>query len=446
MQPSFLCEFMAKPLIISPELSPEHQIRQFSRFRWGLIGAELLAAVSGWLMHFAVSSWALISLLILTHAATNLVLTMLPGARSYSSRVFALGCLADVLFLSCLLALAGGASNGFVAILLLPVAISAILLPAGISHLLAVIAIAAYSLLLALGDIRLLAFTQPEMAEHLHHVQHQVTTQNDIHPLGQHMQQMWWAFALSALLISWFVSAQAQLIRKKSQQLNNLQQQQLRQEQVLAVATYAANAAHDLATPIQNISLLSEELAALQPEDEALQDLRQQVLKCQQIVQQLRQNAGQLRDNKRHNQSLLPLLQQSIQNWLVSRPDISASVHTNADQSDCVIPDAVSLAAALFNILDNAADAGIANQCARLDIHLLQWRGMVSLVIRDFGIGLSEQRLAELGKIPQQSEQGMGLGQFLANVSIEHLGGRIRRRNLPEGGMETTIEFGKSAS
>lgn len=427
---------MSKPLLISAELSPEHQLRQFCHFRWGLIAAELLAAFTGWLIDYPIHSWTLLLLAIFVHALSNLSLTLLPGHHGYGSRVFSFACLADVLFISILLALSGGAGNGLAAMLLLPVAVAAVLLPAAVSYLLAVIAIVAYSILLLPADMTGISAGVSEHAVHsMHH------HSDDGMSFGQHILQMWWAFTLSALLISWFVSSQAALIRKKSQQLNLLQQQQLRQEQMLVVATYAANAAHDLATPIQNISLLVEELAADLPEHEAMNDLQQQVKRCQNIVQQLRQNAGQLRDRNRGTQPLLSLVQQSIQNWLVSRPDISASMQVQSDDSECLIADDISLAAALFNILDNAADAGVVNQQPRLDISVRLRQKELQLKIRDFGEGLSAQRLAELGKIPQQSEHGLGLGQFLANVSIEHLGGQISRHNLADSGMETLIQF-----
>lgn len=429
---------MTKPLLISAELSPEHQLRQFCHFRWGLIAAELLAALTGWLIDYPVHSWPLLLLVIFIHALSNLGLTLLPGRHGYGSRIFSFACLADVLCISVLLALSGGAGNGLAAMLLLPVAVAAVLLPAAISYLLAIIAIVAYSILLLPADVTGMGISAGVSEHSMHSMPHH---SHDGMSFGQHMLQMWWAFTLSALLISWFVSSQAALIRKKSQQLSLLQQQQLRQEQMLVVATYAANAAHDLATPIQNISLLTEELAADVPENEAMRDLQQQVKRCQSIVQQLRLNAGQLRDRNRGTQPVLPLLQQSIQNWLVSRPDISVSLQVQSDDSKCLVADDISLAAALFNILDNAADASTLNQQPRLDIAIQLQQKVLQLTIRDFGEGLSAQRLAELGNIPQQSEQGLGLGQFLANVSIEHLGGQISRRNLAAGGMETIIQF-----
>jgi two-component system, sensor histidine kinase RegB len=265
---------------------------------------------------------------------------------------------------------------------------------------------------------------------------------------NQHMLQMGWAFALSALLIAWFISAQAKLIRKKSQQLNDLQQQQSRQEQMLAVATYAANAAHNLATPLQNITLLSDELLSdelkQQPAElplELLKDLQTEVAKCQHIVQQLRSSAQQLRSHKSPAQPVLDISAQALQLWLVSRPDISLSLQRQSDDSSCQLQDALAWSAALFNILDNAADASIANAKPELAVELELRQGRFNMKLRDFGVGLTPQQLAELGLQPQPGTKGLGLGQFLANASIERLGGQISRQNLPEGGTLTEVSF-----
>ncbi|QBL09730.1 ATP-binding protein [Rheinheimera sp. D18] len=97
--------------------------------------------------------------------------------------------------------------------------------------------------------------------------------------------------------------------------------------------------------------------------------------------------------------------------------------------------------AAIYNILNNAADASLAQGNAQLELTLQQQYQQIVLSIRDFGEGLSDARLAELGHIPQPSTQGLGLGQYLANLTIESLGGEITRSNLPEGGMLTQIIF-----
>jgi two-component system sensor histidine kinase RegB len=363
-------------------------------------------------------------------------LAIWPGSQRYPERVFIIGILLDLLILTMLLVLSGGASNGLIALLLLPVAVCAVLLPPLLAYLTALLAVMCYALLLQLGDV------QSEMDHSMHSQMNHAMTQADT-GFNQHMLQMGWAFALSALLIAWFISAQAKLIRHKSQQLNILQQQQSRQEQMLAVATYAANAAHDLATPLQNISLLSDELqqqtSALPAE--LLQDLQTEVGKCQHIVQQLRSSAQQLRSQKSQPQPVLEISTKAIQLWLVSRPEISLNIQQQQDDSRCDLQDALAWSAALFNILDNAADASIANEQPQLTIELQLHQGQFHLRLRDFGVGLNSQQLAELGLQPQPGTQGLGLGQFLANASIERLGGRITRHNLPEGGTLTDISF-----
>lgn len=416
---------MANPLTLSPELAPRYQVKQLTRLRWGLIGFEILFAVLGLLTAHVVSSWLLIGGLLVAHAASNILLHFMRDIQRSPTMLFTATCLVDLLLLGCLLALSGGSSNGLVALLLLPVAIGSVLLPVLRSYLLACLAVAVYSLLLLMDDLNLLANTVDS-----NHAEHSL--------FSQHLLQMWWAFLLSAALISWFVSNQAQLIREKAKQLSQLQQQQLQQEQALAIATYAANAAHQLATPIQNLALLAEELEGDKP---VMVDLQQQLKRCQAIVSQLRDNAHLLPKGVQTTEPLFAFLQLSIERWLASRPDITLRFTKQSDDSVIEIAETISLSAALFNILDNAADAGVALNQAQLTIDLKQYQGSLSLKIRDYGEGLSEQRLAQLGKIPLASDSGLGLGQFLANITLERLGATIHRSNLAGGGMLTEINF-----
>ncbi|MEH8021148.1 ATP-binding protein [Rheinheimera metallidurans] len=422
---------MAIQPIVRAELSPSLQINRLSRLRWGLIGFELLFAVLGFSSAFLVVSWPLIFVLLLTHSATNLLLHYLRDAKHYSSVIFIGSCITDLVLLSCLLALSGGTSNGLVALLLLPVAIGSVLLPVRISYLLALLAVIAYTLLLQLGDMT--AITHTILESHQHSA---LAPDNEQH-FSQHMLQMWWAFTLSAAMISWFVSTQAQLIRTKARQIAVLQQQQLQQEQAIAVATYAANAAHDLAGPIQIMALLADELE--QPADVVV-ELRQQLDRCQHIVQTLRVNARDIR-RVENRQPLTELIKQSISHWLTSRPEVQLSINEPLHGNDIILSGMASLPAAIYNILNNAADASLAQGNAQLELTLQQQYQQIVLSIRDFGEGLSDARLAELGHIPQPSTQGLGLGQYLANLTIESLGGEITRSNLPEGGMLTQIIF-----
>ena len=423
---------MARQLIIATELSEQHQLKHFVQFRWGLIGFETVALAAGWLLHYAVSSWPLLGLLLLTHICTNLLPYWLAASKVPLKVIYLLCCTLDILLLTCLLALSGGVSNGLVAMLLLPVAVAAVMLPGRSCYVIALLAILGYSLLLQVGDLHIpdldTLLTQTEQqathAGHAMHAQHSSES-----GFSQHMQQMWWAFTISALLISWFISAQATLSRVKSKKISELQQQQVRNEQMLALATFAANAAHDLASPIQTMQLLADELTTDQP---SVQELKQQLQRCQQIVQQLRSDAGSLRDNNAAA-PLWPQTEQAIARWLNSRPDISLNIKQALNAADFSLADSQGFSAALLNILDNAADASLANNSNQLELQLNLTTAGLTIQVRDFGEGLSDSRLAELGKLPQQSEQGLGIGQFLANMSIERLGGSVRRQTAGNG-------------
>ncbi|MCH8536783.1 MAG: HAMP domain-containing histidine kinase [Alkalimonas sp.] len=430
-------------MIALSALQPEHQVRQLARFRWGLIAFIALAMLVAWLLAYVVSSWPLLLLLLGLQAASNVLLNLLPNTGRYSIRLYALYALGDILLLSCMLLLTGGVGNGLVALLLLPVAVSAVLLPGRLCYLVALIALLAYSLLLVLGDVGSMHSSghssglsgpwlelQPE-----HRVHDSSASQHSGHSHGsfdQHLQQMWWAFALSAGLISWFISAQAGQIRQQARVLSQLQQQQLQQEQMLALATFAANTAHDLATPIQTMALIAEELEMPAGQQPQLADLQSQLQRCQQLVQQLRQDASSLRQPQQ-TEPVQAATAQAVQRWLASRPDIEAHCSKTLTDDDFALPEPQILTAALLNILDNAADASVANQQPRLDIDWQLTRAGCSIEIRDYGEGLSEQRLQELGKLPQLSEQGLGIGQFLANASIERLGGQVQRSNQQDG-------------
>ncbi|WP_233078448.1 ATP-binding protein [Rheinheimera soli] len=407
----------------------DHPIEQLQRFRWVLISLELLASLTAYLLHYPIHNWGLLSFVLAVHVFTNISLKLWRGDKGSEQRFIAISIFIDLFMITALLAMTGGASNGFVAILLLPVAVTAVLFSSGPSYLMAILAIGCYSLLLQI----------PLAGEH---AAHQHAHQLSAEPFSQHISQMWWAFSFSAFIVSWFISAQTQRIRNTSAQLTTLQQKQLQHEQVLAVATYAANAAHDLATPLQNLVLLTDELTEQQQDPALAADLRQQLQLCQQIVQQLRTNAQQLREGERQPQPLYDAIEHSIKLWLVSRPEISMEQDFSSDKSPLTVADSISLAAALFNILDNAADASLANKEPRLSLRMRHNQGQLELQIRDYGTGLPEKELAQLGKKPQQSEQGLGLGQFLANVSIDSLGGKVERSTSPEGGVITRIYFG----
>lgn len=428
---------MAITFIESAALAPLQQLKQFRNYRWGLIFAETLVALLAWLFNFPILNPHLIVSLLMLHTISNTVMYWIPRPEIYTKQLVALSCVMDLLLLTLFLAFSGGANNGFVSILLLPVATAAVLLSPASAFLHSSLAILCYSLLL-LPQAVIPVLHANHVSTPLHNFTAELWGQ---YAFNTHLLQMWAAFSFSVVLVSWFVSNQAKLIRRQAERLGLFQQQQVQQEQLLALSSYAANAAHQLATPIQNISLLATELASFHSEDQALLDLKHETDRCQNIVQELRLNAQQLRQQQFEPIAITKVIEQTLASWLVSRSDITLEQQHKEDGSSCFLTESRSFAAALMNILDNAADASSQNHQPRLHVFSHVNRGQFCLIIRDFGEGLSAQRLKELGKVPQPSEQGFGIGQFLANITIERLGGSVDRRLHKAGGVETEIRY-----
>jgi two-component system, sensor histidine kinase RegB len=96
----------------------------------------------------------------------------------------------------------------------------------------------------------------------------------------------------------------------------------------------------------------------------------------------------------------------------------------------------VTLRAALMNLLNNAADAS----SQPIEI-MSRWDAAnFMLEIRDRGAGLSEEAALKAGSaFFTTKKEGRGLGLFLANATIERMGGRVRLFNREEGGATTEL-------
>ena len=106
-----------------------------------------------------------------------------------------------------------------------------------------------------------------------------ITGEHDAHgwqaDFNLHLLGMWFNFALSAVLIAWFVARMAQSLRERDQRLAVAREAALRNEQLVALGTLAAGAAHELGTPLSTIAVIATELERDRGHDSALvEDLR----------------------------------------------------------------------------------------------------------------------------------------------------------------------------
>jgi two-component system sensor histidine kinase RegB len=187
-----------------------------------------------------------------------------------TEREFFIHLLADIFFFSALMYFSGGASNPFISYYLIPISIAAITLPRHYSIVTAAAALLSYSLLINYYvDIESIAPTA--QTGHGHHAE-----SNNLHILG-----MWANFAISAVIITYFISRMANTLKNQQQQIAEQREAQLRDEQLLAVGTLAAGTAHELGTPLNTMKLLIDEMIAdAQHSQDDLHLLNQQLALC----------------------------------------------------------------------------------------------------------------------------------------------------------------------
>lgn len=350
-------------------------------------------------------------------------------------------CLAiDLLFISTLLYLTGGATNPFVSIFLLIIAVGAIALNAFYTWGLTLISIALYSLLMF--------FFLPIPQTH-----QLFGGEFEMHFFG-----MWVNFVLSALFMAVFITSVALLIRKKDQALSEHREEILRNEQILALGTLSASVAHELNTPLSTIKLLVEELQQ-QTSDPQLTDdanlIGQQVDVCQLRIKSLLNKSSF--DNSQYVRiSLTALLDEVIDQWRLIRPELEllATYQSNPSIlkkiSSLALQKDPSLIHALINLLNNAGDASLENSYNEItlsvDIQTDTHQSTAVIEVRDFGKGLSSEQKEQVGNIFFSSKGGLGIGFALSNATINRFNGDVELLEHGELGCITRINIPVSAA
>ncbi|MBU2885369.1 sensor histidine kinase [Gilvimarinus agarilyticus] len=341
----------------------------------------------------------------------------------------ALHLLIDIAAVAILAYFTGGVSNPLLSYILVPVCIAASVLPRLYAWSLSLLAIALYSLLLFWHQ------PLPLFTPHIDHHSHHLPSMN-IHMIG-----MWFNFALSALLISFFIVRMTATVRQHQDELNSLREEDLRNEQLIAVATQAAGTAHELGTPLATIKVLLGEIAADPLLPQQTQDdialLGTQVSQCASILQKLRQRAD---IDQLTNPSAVPALkycQQLLDHWQLLRPDVSTQQDLDKNLASHSVTLHPTIEQAIINVLNNAADAseeGIAIKVA-IENERLLWR------IIDDGKGIAPSTRPLLGTQPISTTKpdGLGIGLFLTHASIQRYGGSVSLEAGPKGGTLTTI-------
>ena len=404
---------------------PGHsQLRRLLVLRNSAIAAQLTTLFLVWKILGWQLSWQPMLLTVAALACLNLLSWLRLRNRTVVSNPELFAQLSvDVIVLTILLYYGGGSTNPFVSIYLLPLVIAAATLPSRYTWSMAALTAACYSLLMA--------YYIP-----LPHMHMAGESAFNIHVMG-----MWMGFVISAAVVAYFVVQMAQAVRSRDEMLARVREDILRNERIVALGTQAASAAHEMGTPLSTMAVVIGELrhdavAGLPELRDSLAILDEQVRACKHILDKILANAQD--SGATSLQAVDELMAELLGEWQMLRPTAQFQ-HNSSNMKPVprIIVD-VTLRAALMNLLNNAADAG--TQPVEI---LSRWDSSVfTLEIHDQGVGLSEVAALKAGSaFFTTKKEGRGLGLFLANATIERMGGTVRLFNRKEGGTTTEIKL-----
>ncbi len=373
-----------------------------------------------------------------------IVLSVLIGYRRLAASKlvsnFELFChiLVDVIFLVILLLNTGGASNPLISYLLVLLALTATLLPQIYVNVFSIGGILIYTSFLLL-DLS----SDHEMA---------MSPENEVMTFQLHLVGMWVIFLVSAILISVLITRMANAIKIRELNLAVARENELRNEQLVAIGTLSAGTAHALGTPLSTMAVLLTDLDNLSEDELRSSDikgdislLRQQVTRCKNSLTQLIRYYNKDHPEDVENVSLQTFAE-DIQDYIVNiHPGASISFAIDG-KLDLVVTSNLSVKHAVINIVENAIKAA----SNKVDVKFSVTDGAsprFEISIRDDGPGIPDEVMEKLGEpFISKRKESMGLGIFLANAAIERLGGSIEIVNMKEGGALSLIRLPQPAA
>lgn len=346
----------------------------------------------------------------------------------------------DIASIYLLLYFSGGASNPFVSYFLVPLSISAATLPWGMTAAIALLSLGAYSSLLFFH------IPLPDLAPPTSHMHHSGSNGINMHILG-----MWFNFLLSAGLITYFVVKMASALREQQQQLAEHREDELRDEQLMAVATLAAGTAHELGTPLSTMKVLLNEMlddycmdsnrSSNSHESNLQKDLtllQHQVSQCTDTLRHLVNKAEQTKDGEIAPIEIRHFCEELLERWQVMRPEVTPQIKFNESAPSISANLHPTIGQSVINLLNNAADANPEN--IQVDINWnekeMDWN------IKDQGPGIPMELASQFGKAFITTKgKGLGLGLFLTHATLARHGGRVKLYNHESGGTLTELRI-----
>lgn len=398
------------------------------RLRWGAVAGEVLviaaAAASAVPLPFGpLLGWTLVT--VLSNVAAAVALRRVRGVgRGVSGALLAL----DILVLTGLLYLTGGAHNPFSILYLVYIALAAVVLGPGWTWALAGLATTSYG--------ALFRFTRP--VEAVGHTGHDA--------FDVHLKGMWLAFGVAAGLIAYFGARLAESLERREHEVLALREEAARVQRLASLATLAAGAAHELGTPLGTIGVAAGEVeraAAALPGGQAITDdarlIRAELQRCRRILEGMAAEAGAPAGEEAAPTALRDL----GADVLAELPAAAAGrvALATPDPATVVTVPRRTVARAVTVLVRNALDASA--EGAPVSLEAAVGAGRLRVCVEDRGHGMKAEVLALVGEpffSTKEPGKGLGLGVFLARSVAERLGGALHLESREGRGTRAVFE------
>ena len=404
------------------------------RLRWvAVVGQLITIGVAILVLRVELRALPLLAIVAFT-AATNTVfaLWLRSHAGSQNSldnvvrdiRLLAVVMTLDLVSLTFLLYLSGGPANPFVIFYLVNLSLAAVVLPSRWCWALTVFAIS------CLGGLFFDHVVLPELDQPV-----RMALPLDRTPT---LQELGLIVALAAC-----GSVTVYFITRVTRELQ-YREFQLRLE---ALATLAAGAGHELASPLSTIAVIAKDLAkhleGTQVPNTVIEDvglIRSELDHCRRILNEMSSSAGQATGEVMRRVTVRELIEEVLD--VVRRGDrVRAEFSSDAGERDVVLP-LVGTAQAIRAIVRNALDASPSSELVNLTVTVDA--DNLRIQVSDNGTGMKSDDLVRASEpffTTKEPGQGMGLGLFLAHNVFGRLGGEFQLASEFGAGTTATIRL-----
>jgi len=243
------------------------------------------------------------------------------------------------------------------------------------------------------------------------------------------------AVAAAATILVYFMTRVKGELAQREEELARERQRKAQIDKFEALATLAAGAAHELATPLSTIAVISRELeielARKGPLENAVEDarlVRREVDRCRAILDQMSFDAGESVGEEMSRTRVKDLWKRALAPLAGDRR-VDFELAEEAAEIELTIP-VRALARALRGIVRNALDAS--DTRGRVQVSTGLEGDTLVVTVRDRGEGMSPETLARAAEpffTSKEPGRGLGLGLFLARSVFDRLGGDLRLRS-----------------